>query len=115
MQPALSPTARIAATSSSLSRCSAGICASSTRLASIGQASGPASWISVGTTHSTAGWARFHWQASWIGVSRARSAIGSTRSSFSSPASIQPGGRKARWSPWASSIPGRRSPQKRPP
>jgi hypothetical protein len=109
MQPVLSPIARIAATSSALRRRSAGIRPSSTRLASIGQASGPASWISVGTTHSTAGWARFHWQASWIGVSPARFAIGSSRSSFSSPASIQPAGRNARWSPAARSMPGRRS------
>ena len=76
MQPALSPIARIAATSSSPSRCSAGSAASSTRLSSIGQRLGPTSWIRVGATHSTAGWARFHWQASWIGVSPARSAIG---------------------------------------
>ena len=42
----------------------------------------PASWISVGATHSTAAWARFHAHASWSGVSPWRSAIGRIRSSF---------------------------------
>ena len=100
MQPVLSPIARISATSSSR-RAAARRAAPPVRPAwpRSGRPPACASWIRVGTTHSTAGWARFHWQASWIGVSRARSAIGRTRSSFSSPASIQPSGRKARWSP----------------
>ena len=77
---------------------SAGTAASSSRLRSIGLASGPGSWISVGATHSTAWWARFHTQASWSGVSPWRSAIGRMRSSRSRPASTQPSGRKPRWS-----------------
>ena len=55
----------------------------------------PASSISVGATHSTAGWARFHAQASCSGVSEWRSANGRSRSSFSRPASTQPVGPEA--------------------
>ena len=46
----------------------------------------PASWISVGAQQATAGWARFHWQASCSGVSPWRSAIGRMRSIRSRPA-----------------------------
>ena len=53
--------------------------ASSARLASIGRASGPGSWMSVGATQRTGAWARFHWQASWSSVSPWRSAIGRMR------------------------------------
>ena len=82
---------------------------------SIGLAPSPASWISVGTTHPTASWARFHWHASCIGVSRAASAIGRIRSSRSRPRSIHPAGRNERWSARSSSVPGIRSSQKMPP
>ena len=89
--------------------------ASSARLASIGQASAPASWIRVGTTHSTAGWARFHWQASWIGVSRrVRRSAAPARASPARPRSSPPGGRRG-GRPAPAPSPGRRSPQKRPP
>ena len=69
MQPVLSPIARISATSASERRCSAAAPPAGPASPRSGSAAGPVSWIRVGTTHSTAGWARFHWQASWIGVS----------------------------------------------
>ena len=76
IEPRLSPIVRISTTSSSLRIGPAGTAASSSRLRSIGFASGPGSWISVGATHSTASCARFQTHASWSGVSPWRSAIG---------------------------------------
>ena len=91
----LSPIARIVSTSSALSGETAGTPASSSRLSSIDLGL-PASSIRVGATHSTAGCARFHAQASCSSVSEWRSASGRSRSSFSRPASTQPSGRKPR-------------------
>ena len=64
MQPVFSPIALISATSAVLRRAPPSSAASSARLSSTGRASGPDSWISVGATQRTAGWARFHAHAS---------------------------------------------------
>ena len=93
----------------------AGSAASSARLSSTGRASGPTSWINVGTTHATASWARFHWHASWIIVSPARSAIGRIASIRSRPASIQPAGRKRGGRCGRAPGPGSTSSKNRPP
>ncbi len=115
IEPALSPIARIALTSAVLSTTSAGVAASSARCASTVAASPPRSWISVGTVQATASWARFHWQASWSGVSPWRSANGRSSSTRSRPCSIQPAGRNARWSRSPSPSAERRPPQSSPP
>ena len=68
-----------------------------------------------GTGTSTASWARFHWQASCIGVSPAASAIGRSRSSLARPSATHPCGRWVRWSPSGISVSAVTSSQNSPP
>ena len=114
MLPVLSPIARISATSAAVST-GPGRAASSARLASIGFAPWPGSWISVGATQATGSWDRFHAHASWSIVSACRSAIGRMRSIRSRPRSTQPAGRNERWSQRGNGWPGRTSSWNSPP
>ena len=116
MQPVLSPTARISATSSTVIRCSAGSAASSARFSSIGSAAGPASWIRVGTTHSTAavGEVPLAGELDRLQLASARRSGSPARASRGRPRSSRRGGTRG-GRPAESSIPGSRSPQKRPP
>ena len=92
-----------------------GTLASSSRLRSIGFASGPGSWIRVGRDALDRRVREVPDAGELSGVSPWRSAIGRMRSSFSRPASTHPSGRKPRWSWSAKPCPGSTSSWNRPP